>query len=291
MSGNWDLLAAAGAAALTAATPLLLAALGELVAERAGVLDLGVEGLMLVGALAGFATTLATGSPGLGVLAAALAGAALAAPFALLVVTLPASQVAAGLGLALLGAGLSAVAGRSLVGIPLPPLPVVAGLDPLVWLGLALVPLAEFLLIRTRWGLILRAVGENPEAAHALGYPVQGIRWAATLVGGGLGGVGGAYLSLAYTPMWAENITAGRGWIAIALVVFAGWRPWRVLLGAWLFGAVTLADLHAQGWGILIPAPFLAMLPYLVTILALLPAARRAAGPPAALGRPFRADG
>lgn len=290
MSAGWESVAAVTAAALTAATPLLLAALGELIAERAGVLDLGVEGLMLVGALAGFAVTLATGSPSLGVLAAAVAGAALAAPFALLVVTLPGNQVAAGLALALLGAGLSAVAGRGLVGIPLPPLPAVMGLDPLVWLGLGLVPALHFVFSYTRMGLVLRAVGENPDSAHALGYPVRSIRWAATLAGGALGGVGGAYLSLAYTPMWTENISAGRGWIAIALVVFAGWQPWRVLLGAWLFGAVTLADLHAQGWGLDIPAPFLSMLPYLATVVALLPAARRASRAPAALGRSFCPD-
>lgn len=276
------------AAALTAATPLVLAGLGELLTERAGVLNLGVEGLMLVGALAGFAAVLFTGSAVLGIVAAGVAGAALAAPFAFLVISLPANQVAAGLALALLGAGLSAVVGQGLVGIPLAPLPVVAGLDGMAWATLALVPLVHFGLFHTRAGLILRAVGENPKAARALGYQVIRIRWAATLAGGALGGISGAYLSLAYTPMWAENISAGRGWIAIALVVFAGWRPWRVLLGAWLFGGVSLLDLHAQGWGLDVPAPFLSMLPYVAAIAALLLSAGRADQAPAALGRPFQ---
>jgi simple sugar transport system permease protein len=286
-------LASVAGAAAVAATPLLYAALGELVAEKAGVLNLGVEGMMLAGAVAGFAAAHGSGSPGLGLLAAAGAGAGLALLFGLLVLTLLANQVACGLALTIFGTGLSALAGQGLVGTPL----AIPGWSPatlLPWLGPAAVAALLWWLNRTRGGLVLRAVGENHEAAHALGYPVIAIRYGALAFGGAMSGLAGAYLSLAYTPMWAEAMTAGRGWIALALVVFASWRPERVLLGAWLFGAVTFAQFHAQGLGFTVPPQMLAMLPYLATILVLVLISRQPRqirlNSPACLGKLFHAD-
>jgi general nucleoside transport system permease protein len=225
---------------ITAATPLLLAALGELVVERAGVLNLGVEGMMLAGAVTGFAVTHVAGSHTLGLIAAALAGSALSLIFAVLTLSLLANQVATGLALTIFGIGLSALIGAPFVGTPSPRLPelnlpgltglpvvgpILFGQDVLVYLSILLTAGIAWFLFRTRAGMILRACGENAEAAHALGYPVRRVRYLAVLFGGAMAGLGGAYLSLAYTPMWAEAMTAGRGWIALALVVFAAWRP------------------------------------------------------------------
>lgn len=304
------ILGAVAAAMLTAATPLLFTALGELITERAGVLNLGAEGMMLAGAVAGFAASSAMGGDAfIGSLAAMAAGAGMALLFAVLALTLLANQVASGLALTLFGVGLSALAGQGYVGHPLnkPAALAVPGLselpligpalfahDGLVYLALVLVPATHVFLTRSRWGLILRAVGENHHAAHALGYSVIKVRYAATLYGGALAGLGGAYLSLVYTPMWTENMTAGRGWIALALVVFAAWSPSRTLLGALLFGGLTIAQLHAQGAGLAVPSQLLAMLPYLATIAVLVVISRDAArirlNAPACLGKSFHPD-
>lgn len=269
---------------LAAGTPLVYAALGELVTERAGVLNLGVEGMMLVGAVASFAVAATSGSPWLGVLAGVAAGAALSAVFALLALGLLANQVAAGLALSLFGVGLSAFVGKGYVsmviaGIPplaipwLSDLPLVGklvfGHNPLVYLSLALFFGVDRFLHRTRAGLVVRAVGEAPASAHAIGYPVLRIRLYAVLFGGACAGLAGAYLAVAYTPLWTEGMTAGRGWIALALVVFATWRPRRVLAGAYLFGGVTLLTFQAQAGGVAVPSQMLAMLPYLATIVVL----------------------
>jgi simple sugar transport system permease protein len=291
---------------MIAATPLVLAATGELVAERAGVLNLGVEGMMIVGAIAGFSAVIATGSAALALLAAVTAGAAMALLFAVLALTLRANQVASGLALTMFGLGLSALWGQGYSGLSAPAFPhlsvpglsdlpfvgkLVFGHDLLVYLSLALVAAAAWTLARTRLGLILRAVGENHDAAHALGYPVIAVRYLATLVGGAMAGLGGAYLSLVQTPLWVERMTAGRGWIALALVVFAAWRPWRALLGAYLFGGITVLQLHSQALGLKVDAQLLAMLPYLATIVVLVAVSRDAArlrlNAPACLGKPF----
>ena len=291
---------------ITAATPLLLAAIGELVAERSGVLNLGVEGMMVMGAVAGFAAANTTGSTLLGIGGGMLAGAALSLLFAFATQTLVANQVASGLALTLLGLGLSGLLGESFVGQPgikLPTLdiPVLSELpfvgsvifsqDLLVYVSFALVAAVSWMLYRTRAGLILRAVGDNHGSAHALGYRVVLVRYLAILFGGACAGLGGAYLSIGYTPLWVENMTAGRGWIALALVVFASWIPYRVAIGAYLFGAVSILQLHAQPLGLGVPSQFLAMLPYLVTILVLviISANRRATrlNTPACLGKAF----
>jgi ABC-type uncharacterized transport system permease subunit len=293
---------------ISAATPLLYAALGELVVERSGVLNLGIEGMMLVGAVAAFAVAVTTGSAALGILAAAIAGALLALTFGLLTLSLTSNQVATGLALTIFGIGLSALVGSGFVGIPverlpkvqipgLSDLPVVGPLlfnhDALVYLSvLATIGVAWFL-TRTRAGMILRAVGESDVSAHSIGYDVLLVRYLAVLFGGVMAGLGGAFLSLSYTPMWAEEMTAGRGWIALALVVFASWRPWRLFLGAYLFGGVTILQLYAQGAGSFgVPAQVMSMMPYLATIVVL---AVIAGGPwkgrldaPACLGKPFR---
>lgn len=291
---------------VTAATPLLLAAIGELVTERSGVLNLGVEGMMVMGAVAGFGAALTTGSPLVGILAAALAGMGLALLFAFLTQTLVTNQVATGLALTLFGLGLSGLLGERFVGQPgvrleklnlpgLTDLPhvgkILFGQDVLVYLSVALVLAVGHVLARTRTGLILRAVGDNHASAHALGYRVVAVRYGAILFGGACAGLGGGYLSLAYTPQWIENMTAGRGWIALALVVFATWKPGRVLLGAYLFGGVTIAQLHLQAQGVAVSSHILAMLPYVATILVLVLIARDATriklNAPAALGKPF----
>ena len=293
---------------ISAATPLLFAAVGELVVEKSGVLNLGVEGMMLAGAVAAFAVAITTGSSSLGVVAGAIAGAVMALTFGVLTLTLAANQVATGLALTIFGIGLSALVGAGFVGVAVTPLPKLAvpgisdlpvigpllfGHDALVYLSIAMTIAVAWFLKRTRGGMILRAVGESDLSAHSIGYDVIGVRYLAVLFGGAMCGLGGAFISLSYTPMWAEEMTAGRGWIALALVVFASWRPWRVLLGAYLFGGVTILQLYAQGaGGVGIPAQVMSMLPYLATILVLTVIA---AGPwkgrldaPACLGKPFR---
>lgn len=306
---DYDTLIAILYATVRAGTPLVFAALGELVTEKAGVLNLGIEGMMLIGAVTGFAVTVVTGSPALGVLAAAVAGALASLLHGFLTLTLRTNQVATGLALTLFGTGLSAFVGLAYIGTPIRAMQAVAvpGLadlpllgpalfrhDPLVYLSWALFAAVSVFLYRTRAGLILRAVGESPGAAHAIGYPVVGIRYLAVMFGGATSGLGGAYLSLAYTPQWAENMTAGRGWIALALVVFATWRPARVLLGAYLFGAITIIGLHVEARGIEIPSHLLAMLPYLATIVVLVVISRDATQirlhAPGSLGKPFHPD-
>ncbi len=294
---------------ITASTPLLLAAIGELVVERAGVLNLGVEGMMIMGAATGVAVAIVTGSSLAGVLAAIAAGMAMAAIFAVLTLGLAANQVASGLSLTIFGLGLSGVVGAPFVGIqregigkiPVPflsEIPVVGPIlfrqDPFVYLALALVVGVSWFLWRTRAGLVLRACGENPVSAHALGYPVLRIRLYAVLFGGACAGIAGSYLSLVLTPFWTSGMTAGRGWIALAIVVFASWLPWRALIGAYLFGGLIILQLHAQSAGVRVPSQFLAALPYLITIVALtaIMALRRSGGSvaPQGLGRPFVPD-
>ncbi|MFN3645902.1 MAG: ABC transporter permease [Gemmobacter sp.] len=295
------------ASLIVAATPILLAGLGELVVEKAGVLNLGVEGMMIVGAICGFAVAVGTGSPVLGFAAGAAGGAGLSLVFALLTQYLLANQVATGLALTLFGLGFSALIGQGYVGIkppavaplgfgPLSELPVVGTVllrhDAMVYLALLAVPGLWWALNRTRAGLVLRAVGENHDAAHALGYKVVRIRVLAILFGGAMAGLGGAYLSLVRVPMWTEGMTSGAGWIALALVVFASWRPGRLLLGAWLFGGITVLQLNLQAAGAKVPVEYLAMSPYVITIVVLVlisARGRRAAGAPAALGRSFHA--
>ena len=282
---------------LGAATPILFAALGELVVERAGVLNLGVEGMMIGGALAGFAAAHATGSPALGFVAAAIAGVMLSMIFALLSQYLLANQVASGLALTLFGLGLTAMFGKPYEGVKAPAMMAgPLGLNLMIWLGLAMVPLIWWAMMRTRAGLVLRAVGENHDAAHALGYPVRRVRLLAIAFGGAMAGMGGAYISIATVLQWTEGMTAGAGWIALAIVVFAQWNPWGVLAGAWLFGGVTVLQLRLQAAGVAVPVQLLSMAPYLATILVLvLISARqkfgRSAGgaAPGSLGRPFHA--
>ena len=279
-----DITAAIVVSIIAAATPLLFAALGELMTEKSGVLNLGVEGMMLLGAVASFATAIATGSFVFAIVVGAFAGALMSLVFAVLTLSLLANQVATGLALTIFGVGLSALLGQSHVGTPLEALPklaipglsdmplvgpIVFGHDFLVYLSIAMVFAVSWFLYRTRWGLVVRAVGESHDAAHAIGYQVIAIRYAAVMFGGAMSGLGGAYLSLAYTPMWIENMAAGRGWIALALVVFATWRPGRVMLGAYLFGGVTMLQLHGQGIGIDVPSQIMSMLPYLATVLVL----------------------
>jgi simple sugar transport system permease protein len=305
-----DLFTSIALSVISAATPLLLAATGELVTEKSGVLNLGVEGMMLVGAVLGFAVTLGSGSAMLGIAAAAMAGAAMALAFAVLTLSLLANQVATGLALTIFGIGLSALIGSGYVGQPLPPLPkldlpgltaipvlgsILFGQDGLVYFSFAALLGVSWFLARTQGGLVLRAVGDSHDAAHAIGYGVIKVRYLATLFGGAMCGIAGSYLSLAYTPMWAENMTAGRGWIALALVVFAAWRPARLLLGAYLFGGITILQLHIQGLGIAIPSQFVSMLPYLATIVVLVAISsdrtRVRLNTPACLGRSFNAAG
>jgi simple sugar transport system permease protein len=279
---------------MTAATPLLLAAIGELVVERSGVLNLGVEGMMVMGAVAGFGAAFVTGSPWLGVLAAAIAGMIMALLFAFLTLTLLSNQVATGLALTLLGLGLSGQMGEAFVGQPGVKLPNIAGIDPLIPFAVMLTAAVAWFLFETRGGLILRAVGNSHSSAHALGYNVIGVRYLAVLFGGACAGLGGGYLSLVYTPQWIENMTSGRGWIALALVVFASWLPWRTLAGAYLFGAISILSFMVQtkGWGI--PPQFLNSLPYLVTILVLVVISGNRMmmrkNTPACLGQPFVPD-
>jgi simple sugar transport system permease protein len=293
----------------TAATPLLIAAMGELVVERSGVLNLGVEGMMVMGAVTGFGVALTTGNPWIGMLAGTLVGALFSQLFAFLVLSVATNQVATGLSLTLLGLGLSGMIGEAFVGMPgvklpnlhipgLSDIPVIGklafGQDPIFYMGLILVFAVWWFLFRTRAGLTLRSVGDNHDSAHALGIKVLRIRYLAVAFGGACAGLAGAHLTLVYTPQWIENMTAGRGWIALALVVFASWRPLRVLAGAYLFGAVSIGQLHAQAIGLGIPAQFLSSLPYLATIVVLVVISgnRRLTliNTPASLGRPFVPD-
>jgi general nucleoside transport system permease protein len=279
---------------MTAATPLLLAALGELVVERSGVLNLGVEGMMIMGAVAGFAAAFLTGSSGVGVIASMFAGAGMAFLFGVLTITLVTNQVATGLALTLLGLGLSGLIGESFVGQPGVKLPVFGGIDPLIIFSFVLAGAVAWLLFKTKWGLIIRAVGNSHGAAHALGYNVVLVRYLCVLFGGACAGLAGGYLSLVYTPQWVENMTAGKGWIALALVVFASWLPGRVVIGAYLFGAISILSFLVQTYSLGIPPQFLNSLPYLVTILALvLISGNRALSKrntPASLGQPFVPD-
>jgi general nucleoside transport system permease protein len=294
------------AATLNAGTVLAIAALGLLINEKSGIVNLGAEGMLLCAAIAGFATVVHTGSDWLGFAAGMGAGALLASIFGLLVIWLNTNQYATGLALSLFGAGFSAFAGISYVQEKLPERPHFAvpllsdiplvGLalfrqHPMVYLTMALVAWLIWFLYRSRTGLVLRSVGESPESAHALGYRVRLIRLAAVMAGGALCGLAGAYIAVIYTPLWVEGMVAGKGWIALALTTFATWRPARVLLGAYLFGGVTMLQFHLQGIGVDVPSEFLSMLPYLATIVVLALISRNPAwiriNMPASLGKPF----
>ncbi len=294
------------ASLMVASTPILLAALGEMVVEKSGVLNLGVEGMMITGAVVGFAVGVNFDTSALGFVAAALAGAALSMIFAFITQVLLSNQVATGLGLTLFGLGLSSLIGKPYVGIRAPgfakleiPLlsdipvlgPILFRHDPMVYISLLLVIAVWYMLSYTRIGLILKAVGENHDAAHALGYKVKAVRFAAIAFGGAMAGLGGAYLSLVRVPQWVEGMTTGAGWIALAIVVFASWRPWRILLGAYLFGGITVLQLNLQAAGSSIPVEYLSMSPYLVTILVLVIISIRGNhGAPGSLGRIFHAS-
>ncbi len=271
-------------ATIAAGTPLVFAALGELIVEKSGVLNLGVEGMMLVGAIAGFITMANTGSILAAISIGMLAGVLMSLIFAVLTLTLMANQVASGLALSIFGAGLSAFMGINytsfaLKGVPELHIPIFSDIpilgplffshDILIYLSLILLAGILWFLYKSRGGLILKAIGESPKSGHALGYPVIGIRYLAVLFGGAMAGLGGTYLAIAYTPMWVEGMVAGRGWVSLALVVFATWRPARVLIGAYLFGGVTILQFHIQGFGFEIPSQILSMLPYLATIIVL----------------------
>ena len=294
---------------ITASTPLVIAAMGELVTERSGVLNLGVEGMMIIGAVCAFAVAQMCGSPLIGVGAGIAGGAAFSLLFAFLTLSLVANQVATGLALTILGLGVSGMLGESFVGVPgvklqpiaiplLADIPFVGPLlfrqDLIFYLSILLVVGVNWFLFRTRSGLKLRAIGDNHGSAHTLGIHVIRTRYLAVLFGGACAGLAGAQLSLVYTPQWVENMSAGRGWIALALVVFASWRPWRLLAGGYLFGAVTIGQLHAQAFGIGLPSQLLSALPYAATIvvLVIISQNRRTTliNTPASLGKPFVPD-
>jgi ABC-type uncharacterized transport system permease subunit len=298
-------------ATIVAGTPLIIVALGQLIAEKSGVLNLGAEGMMAMGAVAGFAVTFHTGNPWLGVLAGMVAGALMSLLFAIVVLTLMGNQVATGLALSIFGVGLSAFVGKpyeseileTVSTLPIPllaDLPIIGGpifnQQPLVYLSWVIFAGVAWFLYKSRPGLLLRAVGESPSSAHSIGYPVIKIRYMATLFGGAMAGIGGSFLSVFYTPLWVEGMVAGRGWIAIALVVFATWRPFRVMVGAYLFGGVMVAQLFVQGSGleINIPSQFLSSLPYLATIIVLVIISRDQntvrLNAPVSLGQPYRPD-
>ncbi len=295
------------AAAVRMGTPLLFATLGEITTERSGVLNLGLEGLMLVGALTGFATSYMTGNVWLAFFAALIAGGAFAFIHAFMSVTLKVNQVVSGLALTMLGSGISGILGKAFVGKPaakfveyhipaLSKIPIFGAffkMDPLVYLGYLLVPVLYLFIFKTRWGLTLRAVGEEPSAADSRGINVFFVRYLATVVGGALTAAGGAYLSLAATSMWIENMSAGRGWIAIALVIFSAWEPFKAMVGAYLFGFVMSLQLRLQAMGVAhVSANLLMMLPYLVTVVAMVifsfsKTFRKRIGAPSALGIPY----
>jgi simple sugar transport system permease protein len=297
-------------ATLIAGTPLVYAALGELITERAGVLNMGVEGMMVTGAVVAFAVALTTGNLWLGVLAAMVAASILSLLFSVLAITFRANQVAVGLAMTIFGTSLGSYLGKPFVGMALVldasqaaggfaqlPLvgPIFSAIHPLVWLSWILFAAVWFFLSRTRAGLALRAVGESPTSAHAIGYPVVRIRYLATLFGGAMAGVAGAYMSTVYASLWTDGLIAGRGWIAVALVVFATWRPERCFAGAYLFGGATMAQLFAQSAGIGVPSELMSALPYLATIVVLVLISRDAAlmrlSVPASLGKPFDPQG
>ncbi|HLX02039.1 MAG TPA: ABC transporter permease [Trinickia sp.] len=293
--------------AVIAAIPLMLAGVGELVAEKSGVLNLGVEGMMLMGAVSGYAVTAITGSPWLGVVAAIAAGVAMALLFGFLTLTMLANQVATGLSLTIFGIGLSAYVGKPYTSAavratievwPIPGLsqipvlgPAFFSLTPLGYLAFAMFGVVGWFLYRTRAGLVLRSVGESPQVAHSVGFPVIGVRYGAVLFGGGMAGLAGGYYSIVYLHLWQEQLTAGYGWIALALVVFSTWRPGRLLIGSLLFGAVMGLQFYAQAIGVPVPTQFLAMLPYLATVVVLAVISRNPntikLNAPASLGKPF----
>ena len=286
-------------------TPILLAATGELVVEKSGVLNLGIEGMMLIGAVTGFAVTFTTFNPWLGMLAAAVAGAAASMVFGLLVLTFGANQVATGLALAIFGIGLSTLIGKNYVGIIVPEFAsvfpdnvvrdpiwrIIFGHSPMVYFALFMVFAVGWFLKRTRAGLVLRAVGENDHSAHSIGYSVIGIRYGAIAFGGAMAGIAGSYFSMVITPMWIQQMTAGRGWIALALVVFAGWKPSRLLGGAYFFGILMTLEFYAKASkNAILPSQFWAAMPYLMAIIVLaVISARERTGSeaPACLGKPF----
>ena len=293
-------------AAVRAGTPILLAALGELLAERAGILNLGVEGMMLVGALTGFIVSQQSGEPWVGVLAAAVAGVLMSSVHAFLSISLHANQVGSGLALVIFGTGLSGLIGRPFIGVPtqglapiavpwLVDVPILGNIffhqDLLVYVTYFLLPGLWVFLYRTQPGLKLRAVGEQPRSADALGISVVAVRYSCVLAGGLAAGLGGAYLSLAYTQMWVDQMTAGRGWVALAMVIFGGWNPLGTALGAYLFGGVQALQLRLQAIGLAVPTYVLMMTPYAFTILALLIASTRRtqgrSGTPTALGTAY----
>ena len=297
------------ASLMVASVPIMLAAIGELVVEKSGVLNLGVEGMMIMGAICGFITAVSTGSPIAGFVGGAAGGAALSLIFAFLTLTLLANQVATGLALTLFGLGLSSLMGQGYNGVkppltgdvpfgPLQDIPALGKIlfshDWVVYFSILIIAVVWFVLKYTRLGLIIRAVGENHEAAHALGYKVQRIRLACVVFGGAMAGMGGAYISLVRVPQWTDGITAGAGWIALAIVVFASWKPWRVLIGAYLFGGITVLQLNLQAAGSSIPVEYLSMSPYLITIVVLVIMSsgkgRAALNAPAALGQNFHAS-
>ncbi|WP_175940181.1 ABC transporter permease [Caballeronia sp. BCC1704] len=293
--------------AVIAAIPLMYAGAGELVAEKSGVLNLGVEGMMLMGAVTGYAVTSITGSPWLGIVASVFAGLAMALLFGFLTITMLANQVATGLSLTIFGIGFSAYVGKPYTSaavratidvLPIPGLssipvlgPAIFSLTPLGYLAFVMFAVIGWFLFKTRAGLVLRSVGESPAVAHSVGFPVVGVRYGATLFGGGMAGIAGGYYSIVYLHVWQEQLTSGRGWIALALVVFATWRPGRLLIGALLFGAVMALQFYAQAIGVPVPTQFLAMLPYIATIVVLVLISRNPntikLNAPASLGKPF----
>lgn len=298
------------AGTIIAATPLVFAALGELVVEKSGVLNLGIEGMMLIGAVFAFWAVFAGLPMPVAILIGALSGAAASLIFGVLALTFMTNQYAAGLALAIFGGGVSAFIGRGFGSTPIPSLarldipflsdipvlgPMFFRFDPLVYLGLFMVVAVGWFLYRTKAGLILRTIGESPQSAHAIGQPVIRIRYMAVLFGGAMAGIGGAYLSVAYTPLWVENTTAGKGWIALALVVFSTWRPTRLLVGAWLFGGMTILQLQGQAFGLRVPSELLSAVPYLATIVVLVIISRNRQllmlNFPASLAKPFRPSG
>lgn len=298
------------AGTIIAATPLVFAALGELVVEKSGVLNLGIEGMMLIGAVFAFWAVFAGLPMPVAILIGALSGAAASLIFGVLALTFMTNQYAAGLALAIFGGGVSAFIGRGFGSTPIPSLarldipflsdipvlgPMFFRFDPLVYLGLFMVVAVGWFLYRTKAGLILRTIGESPQSAHAIGQPVIRIRYMAVLFGGAMAGIGGAYLSVAYTPLWVENMTAGKGWIALALVVFSTWRPTRLLVGAWLFGGMTILQLQGQAFGLRVPSELLSAVPYLATIVVLVIISRNRQllmlNFPASLAKPFRPSG